>query len=224
MITEYDLNLISVDSINDLPTNGSKLIIVAKIGNSYHVLIFDSSGEKVVDRKVDFANTLVRELNEASENQLIDNSMRIKIINEIKLDLDHISREEFETLDSETIFELVKLSREERRKARTRINPISSAENRRLAALEIECLNIIDTIVLEEFNVILTDIAEPAQRITQASAKMKELIDGYNDVSKIFNGLSDFLNIFTNILSAATSFSTSPVATIGTLIGKIMEL
>ncbi len=50
---KYDLNLMSIDSANALPTEGKLLVIVAKIGDYYHVRIFDENGNQIIDKGKD---------------------------------------------------------------------------------------------------------------------------------------------------------------------------
>ena len=85
---EYDLNLMSLDSADDLPNEGKNLVIAAKIGDSYHVLIFDRTGNKVIDKgEGEFlANpTLTWQLDGALEldSSTIDKQIKDKLILEI---------------------------------------------------------------------------------------------------------------------------------------------
>ncbi|MGD1858151.1 MAG: HEAT repeat domain-containing protein [Leptolyngbyaceae cyanobacterium] len=63
---EYDLSLLTLNSVNNLPSEGHSLIVAAKIGNFYHIRIFDRAGNIVVDKGVDEFTpnpTLINELN-----------------------------------------------------------------------------------------------------------------------------------------------------------------
>ncbi|MEP0925071.1 hemopexin repeat-containing protein [Leptolyngbya sp. ST-U4] len=81
----YDLKLKTVANINALEPNGKGLVIVAKIGDSYHVRIFDKLEQRVVDRSVDFSNneTLTRELREAFNTQTLTATKKATLIHDI---------------------------------------------------------------------------------------------------------------------------------------------
>lgn len=81
----YDLKLKTVANINALEPNGKDLVIVAKIGDSYHVRIFDKFEQRVVDRSVDFSNneTLTRELHEAFNSQTLTATKKATLIHDI---------------------------------------------------------------------------------------------------------------------------------------------
>lgn len=49
-LSGYDLVLMSVDTLADLPAYGNRLIIVALVDADLHIRIFDHSGKKVVDK------------------------------------------------------------------------------------------------------------------------------------------------------------------------------
>ncbi len=87
---EYELNLISLGTVENLPNEEKSLVILAKIGTgndiSYHIRIFNKDGKKVVDKgKDEFApdQMLKKELNEAFESQPIDRSTKSKLIQKI---------------------------------------------------------------------------------------------------------------------------------------------
>ena len=91
---EYDLNLMSLNSADDLPTEGKRLVIVAKIGDFYHARIFDGNGKKVIDKGKDefFPDaTLVQQLEVAFSSQSIDRQTKSKLLRKITSSLDHIS-------------------------------------------------------------------------------------------------------------------------------------
>ena len=57
---EYDLNLMSLENPDKLPSQGSELLIVAKINDFYHVRVFDINGEIVLDKSNnEFSSNLV---------------------------------------------------------------------------------------------------------------------------------------------------------------------
>ena len=49
-IDGYALNLISIATIDELPDEGSSLVIAALVGDNLHIRIFDSDGEKIIDK------------------------------------------------------------------------------------------------------------------------------------------------------------------------------
>lgn len=89
---EYDLNLISLDSADDLPEKGRSLVIVAKIDDFYHVRIFDETGNQVVDRgEGEFTpdDALTQQLEEALSSQSLDRQTRQSLIQDIAASLGH---------------------------------------------------------------------------------------------------------------------------------------
>ncbi len=90
---EYDLNLMSLNSADDLPTKGKRLVIVAKIGDCYHARIFDRNGKKVIDKgKDEFSpdERLVQQLEVAFSSQSIDQQTKSKLLRKITSSLDPI--------------------------------------------------------------------------------------------------------------------------------------
>ena len=81
----YDLKLKTVASIDALETRGNGLLLVAKIGDSYHVRIFDKFEQRVVDRSVDSLNreTLTRELGKAFSGQTLTATKKATLIHDI---------------------------------------------------------------------------------------------------------------------------------------------
>ncbi|MGD1804800.1 hemopexin repeat-containing protein [Dapis sp. BLCC M126] len=89
ILKEYDLLLSNTDEISS--SNGNKLVAVAKTDNSnYHVIIFDSAGERVLDQNnVEFSDTtLVAQIEEALASELIDSQTKTDIIQGITSSLD----------------------------------------------------------------------------------------------------------------------------------------
>lgn len=58
--TEYELNILSVDSITDILEEGTSLVVVANVGKDLHIRVFDYTGKKIFDKP---------------ENELIGGSM-----------------------------------------------------------------------------------------------------------------------------------------------------
>ncbi len=88
---EYDLNLMSLDSADAIPTEGNGLVIVAKIGNFYHVRIFDRTGNKVIDKgNGEFLpdEMFVQQLEVGLSNQPIDNQTKNDLIQKITSSLE----------------------------------------------------------------------------------------------------------------------------------------
>jgi hypothetical protein len=88
---EYDLNLTSLDSADALPTEGKSLVIVAKIGDFYHVRIFDGTGNKVIDKgKGEFLpdERLVQQLEGGLSDRRIDDQTKNDLIQTITLSLE----------------------------------------------------------------------------------------------------------------------------------------
>ncbi len=50
MLPDYDLTLISLNSVAALPALGKGLVVVAKINGAYYVRVFDWAGNKVIDQ------------------------------------------------------------------------------------------------------------------------------------------------------------------------------
>ncbi len=78
----YDLNLMSIDNINKLPKKEVNTAIVAKIGNSYHIRIFDSGGHKIVDKGEGTFSPGEELLNELDETLCMQNDDK-KLITDI---------------------------------------------------------------------------------------------------------------------------------------------
>lgn len=90
--TEYDLNLMSLTTADDLPTEGKLLVIVAKISNYYHARIFDGKGNKVIDKgKDEFKpdQLLIQQLEAALGSQPIDRQTKDELLQKISSSLGH---------------------------------------------------------------------------------------------------------------------------------------
>ena len=105
-IEEYDLNVRSLNNddnnakslLLDLPSEGENLVVVAKIvatiGDSYHVRIFDKNGRKVIDKGDDEFlpdKTIAQELDVALSKQPISDQKfsKVELIEKIISTLDH---------------------------------------------------------------------------------------------------------------------------------------
>ncbi len=91
-LIEYDLNLMSLDSIDDLPMKGESLVIAAKIRDFYHVRIFDSTGKKVIgkgDSEFSPDEILVQQLEAGLSREAIDNQTKRELIQKITSSLGH---------------------------------------------------------------------------------------------------------------------------------------
>ena len=83
---DYDLNLMSLNSTNDLPTEGKNLVIVAKIEDFYSARIFDRTGNKVIDKgNGEFSpdEMLVLQLEAGLSRQSIDKQTESELIKNI---------------------------------------------------------------------------------------------------------------------------------------------
>jgi len=82
----YDLKLMSIDSVNALPTEGRCLVVVAKIGDSYHARIFDNNKKQLIkEGKDEFSpdQTLIQQLEVALSSQSIDQQTKSKLLKKI---------------------------------------------------------------------------------------------------------------------------------------------
>ena len=89
---EYELNLMSLDSADALPTQGKSLVLVARIEDFYHARIFDWTGKKVIDKgKDEFLpnEMLIQQLEEALRSQSIDDQIKSELIQKITSALDY---------------------------------------------------------------------------------------------------------------------------------------
>lgn len=83
---EYDLDLLFIENIEALPLEARSLIIVAKIDNSHHVRIFNSTGNIILDRGNDgllFNDELVQQIDTVLRERVIDIQEKPKLIREI---------------------------------------------------------------------------------------------------------------------------------------------
>ncbi|MEB3232109.1 MAG: HlyD family efflux transporter periplasmic adaptor subunit [Leptolyngbyaceae bacterium] len=82
---EYDLQVISASSTDELPSEGNNRVAVAKIDDEYHVRIFDHLGEIVFDQGKQgslFSQSLTDDLNLAL-NRSVDEETEIRLIREV---------------------------------------------------------------------------------------------------------------------------------------------
>ena len=91
-VTEYDLNLIPLSSVDDWRENeslkkGKKIVIVAKIGDSYYVRIFDDTEIKVIDREFLPDQKLKEQLEANLNTKPIDESTKTELIQKLSLNL-----------------------------------------------------------------------------------------------------------------------------------------
>lgn len=95
--TGYDLSLISASSLDSLPEVGERLMVVAKIEDSYHIKVFDSSGLTIVDSAsnalssdIIFNRQLVQQIESALNSQSIDLRTENEIIRNIAAGIEEI--------------------------------------------------------------------------------------------------------------------------------------
>ena len=87
---EYDLNVMPLENAEALPSEGKSLIIVAKIGESYYVRIFNSPGNMSLNKEPDefVADVgLVQELDAALTRQRLDDQTKSELIQKITSNL-----------------------------------------------------------------------------------------------------------------------------------------
>ena len=65
----FELDLISLELIENLPSEGKNLVIIAKILDSYHVRIFNIQRKKIIDQEFSPKRKFKESLNNAFENQ-----------------------------------------------------------------------------------------------------------------------------------------------------------
>lgn len=85
---EYDLDLRQFESTNDLPSVGKNLIVVGRINNSYHALIFDETQKNIYERQFSPDTEIKKELDEALDNKQTDNQTKVALIQQIISDLE----------------------------------------------------------------------------------------------------------------------------------------
>jgi len=103
----YDLNMMSLESTGELPKEGTKLVIVAKISDFYHVRIFDQTGGTIINTgKDNFSpdSTLAQELDDALNIQLIgqqlSNNAKFELIQKVISSLNYTHFEEKKPLSA----------------------------------------------------------------------------------------------------------------------------
>ncbi|HEY9696977.1 MAG TPA: LamG domain-containing protein [Trichocoleus sp.] len=93
---EYDLNLLSLNNVEELPTGRKSLVIAAKIHGSYHVRIFDATGNIVINKgSSEFSPdaSLVEELDAALNSQSIDKQTKGELIRKVISNLGYTLKE-----------------------------------------------------------------------------------------------------------------------------------
>ncbi len=85
---EYELKLMSKDTVESLTEEGKNMVIFAKIGDQYRVKIFDQDGMKIRDYKFKPDEMLIKQWEDASNRQEIGNQSEweITIENQSKWD------------------------------------------------------------------------------------------------------------------------------------------
>lgn len=90
---KYDLIVQSFGRLDQLPSTGENIVIAALIGNSYHVRIFNGTGEKIIDKgegELLLDSKLVESLNEILENPSpIGGQRKKELINKIISSVDY---------------------------------------------------------------------------------------------------------------------------------------
>lgn len=102
----YDLNMMSLESTDELPDEGEKLVIVAQIDDFYHLRVFEGAGIMIIDVGQDIFlpdTTLAQELDDALSVQLngqqLNNNTKHALIQKIRLTLNYSYFEEKEGFD-----------------------------------------------------------------------------------------------------------------------------
>ncbi|MEM6252863.1 MAG: LamG-like jellyroll fold domain-containing protein [Cyanobacteria bacterium P01_D01_bin.156] len=90
---DYDLQLISLNQLDDLPTKGKNTVTIAKIGESYHVRIFDIHGNQEMipegNSELSPSDELAARLESAFNDQSLDRNTKNELIQEIASSLGH---------------------------------------------------------------------------------------------------------------------------------------
>ncbi|NEQ54161.1 MAG: hypothetical protein F6K11_29195, partial [Leptolyngbya sp. SIO3F4] len=108
-ITNYDLNLISLENKATLPSEGKELVAIKKNTDSYHIRIFDAGGAMAIDKRIDIEEeqdqspsdnflsdiqkNLLQELDKVEgfkSQQPIDQQTKVQIIRKVTSSLGHI--------------------------------------------------------------------------------------------------------------------------------------
>jgi hypothetical protein len=86
----YDLDLMSIRRPEDLPAEGTGLVVVAKVGDAYHARIFNNAGDIALNQGPDggFPDaTLIEELESALTQPSIDGQVKSELIRKITASL-----------------------------------------------------------------------------------------------------------------------------------------
>ncbi|MGJ3250810.1 MAG: hypothetical protein ACFE0J_06730 [Elainellaceae cyanobacterium] len=90
LLNDYELSLITVASADDLPEEGERLVVVARIAGSYQVRIFGGDGTQVIDDGAGAFSpdtALVLQLEDAFDNQPIDDPTKNELLQAIRSSL-----------------------------------------------------------------------------------------------------------------------------------------
>ncbi len=90
-VSDYDLNLMSLNNADALPTEGNSLVIVARIEISdvFHARIFDRTGNRIFNREFSPDEMLLPQLRAALSNPEINNRTKSELIQKITFSLDY---------------------------------------------------------------------------------------------------------------------------------------
>ena len=100
----YDLDLLSLNSSDDIPEEDQSQVIVARIDGSYHVRIFDEMATIIIDKgNGDFLpdEILLQDLDDAFDNQPLNNQTRSKLLQRVSASAGYIVADYFLQLPSD---------------------------------------------------------------------------------------------------------------------------
>ncbi|UBF24983.1 hypothetical protein K9N68_25580 [Kovacikia minuta CCNUW1] len=80
---DYTLALRSLESVATLPTTGQGLVIVAKIGSSYHMRAFNRAGEQILDKAIAPDAELVKQIDAALKQASIDAATQTRLLKQL---------------------------------------------------------------------------------------------------------------------------------------------
>lgn len=90
VLNDYALSLITAASVDDLPEDGERLVVVGRIAGSYQVRIFDGDGTQVIDDGAGAFSpdtALVAQLEDAFDNPPIDDPTKNALLQAIRSSL-----------------------------------------------------------------------------------------------------------------------------------------
>jgi type I restriction enzyme M protein len=89
-----NLSLISVPKVDQIPTSGKDLVIVARLGDAFHVRIFDRAGKQVVDHPEYVPEKeLGQRMEEAFKRDSLDLQAKSELIDQIAATVGYILQE-----------------------------------------------------------------------------------------------------------------------------------